>query len=329
MKTQHEHITLITADNRLAGRCDDIMDAIRKFAVIGASGNLGQPITAALLKAGFDVTIITRVDSTTAHPPDVAVVRTQYDLPNLTRAFTSQDAVVCVVGLAGVAMQNTFIDAAEAAGVRRFIINDFGWEPEMRNLPALDAIFAERLDCRDYAQAKAAASRTFTWTGIASGSPIDRVLRLFPAMGFDVASRKAIIYDDGTGMFTGTTLDGIGAAVIGVLRHPEQTANRFVTVMSIKTCQTELLEAFEQAVDGDWKVQRSSASAIIAAGREKLAAGDGSGLRDIALAHIFDPGEGRCVVAPSWEESDSGLLGVEEVSVEDLVAAVVKRASIP
>ncbi|KAK6438180.1 hypothetical protein LTR95_005617 [Oleoguttula sp. CCFEE 5521] len=304
------------------------MATIHRVAVIGASGNLGQPITAALLKAAFDVTIITRVDSTTTHPPDVAITRTPYDPPHLIQAFTGQDAVVCVVGLGGVAMQNTFVDAAEAAGVRRFIIDDFGWGPGMHNLPDVDAIFAERRACCAYAQAKAAASPGFTWTGIASGSPIDRVLRLFPAMGFDVASRKAIIYDDGTEMFTGTTLAGIGAAVVGVLRHPEQTANRFVKVMSIKTCQKELLAAFEQAVDGDWKVQRSSASAIIAAGREKLAAGDGSGLRDIAVAHIFDPGEARCVVAPSWEESDSRLLGVEEVSVEDLVAAVVKRASI-
>ncbi|OQO10329.1 hypothetical protein B0A48_04687 [Cryoendolithus antarcticus] len=243
------------------------MEAICKVAVVGGSGNLGQPITAALLKAAFQVTIITRAKSTTAHPSEVAVVRTRYDLPNLTRAFTSQDAVVCVVGLTGVAMQNTFIDAAEAAGVRRFIIDDFGWGPGMRNLPELDAIFAERLDCRDYAQAKAAANTTFTWTGIAFGSPIDRVLRWFPAMGFDVPSRKAIIHDDGTEPFT----------------------DQFVKIVPIKTCQRELLEAFLGAFEDEWEVQKSSAGTHVGDGREKVAGGDGSGARDITLAHIFDP----------------------------------------
>ncbi|KAK6441847.1 hypothetical protein LTR95_001926 [Oleoguttula sp. CCFEE 5521] len=247
---------------------------IRRVAIVGASGNLSKPITAALIRANFDVTIITREDSTTPHPPGVHIIRTSYDLQHLTHAFANQDAVVCAVGLAGVVMQNTFIDAAEAAGVQRSIIDDFGWEPDMPNLPELDARFAERRAGYAYAQAKAATNPGFTWTGIASGSPIDRVLRLFPVMGFDVADRKAITYDDESEPFTGTTRAGIGAAAEGVLQRPEQTANRFVKVLSIKICQNELLAAFEQAVDGDWVVQGSSADAMIAAGREKLADGD-------------------------------------------------------
>lgn len=67
------------------------------------------------------------------------------------------------------------IDAAEAAGVKRFIINDYGWGPDSHGLPEFDEIHAKRREQWNHAKGKAEANSAFTWTGITTGNPIDWV----------------------------------------------------------------------------------------------------------------------------------------------------------
>lgn len=101
------------------------------------------------------------------------MVRTEYTLEHLTQAFAGQHAVVCVVGPGGIGTQTTLIDAAEAAGVSRFIVNDFGWGPDFRGLPEFDAIRDQRHAAWNHAREKANANPSFTWTGISTGNPIE------------------------------------------------------------------------------------------------------------------------------------------------------------
>lgn len=140
-----------------------------------ASGNFGTPITAGLQRAGFDLTIITRTESTATFPSGVPVIRTTYIANKLTKALSGQDAVVCVVGPAGIGSQSTMMDAAEAAGVNRFIIDDFGWGPDVRGFPEFDAIHNQRRLAWDHAQKLSDANPTFTYTGVATWNPIDWV----------------------------------------------------------------------------------------------------------------------------------------------------------
>lgn len=144
-------------------------------------------------------------------------------------------------------------------------------------------------------------------------------------MGFNVARCKAIIYDAGTEQFTGTTLGGIAQAVVGVLQHPDKTANRFVKVRSIQTFQNELLEAFQSHTGSKWEVERSSSKALMESGRSKFQAGVSGWVLELVVAQLFDQGEARCVVAPSREDSDSDLLGVVEETPQDVVAKVMRR----
>ena len=143
-------------------------------------------------------------------------------------------------------------------------------------------------------------------------------------MGFNIAECSAIIYDSGTEKFTGTMLEGIGQAVVGVLQHPDETANRFVKVRSIQTCQNELLDAFQSATGSQWDVQRSSTKALLASGRSKFQAGVSGWVLELVVAQLFDEGEARCVVASSREDSDADLLGVVEETPQEVVAKVLK-----
>lgn len=138
-------------------------------------------------------------------------------------------------------------------------------------------------------------------------------------MGFDIRERTALIYDSGTEPFTGTTLQGISQAVVGVLKNPAETSNRFVKVRSVKTCQNELLAAFEKATETKWSVRRSTTKELLESGRRKKEEGDGSWTIDLVVAQLYEEDAGRSVVAPSWEESDSPLLGVVEETLHEVV----------
>lgn len=98
-----------------------------------------------------------------------------YTPENLVKALRGQDAAVCVVGPPGCHHQTVMIDAAEAAGVKRFIVDDFGWGPDVCGLPEFDDVRAKRKAQWDHAKARAEANPDFTWTGLTIGNPIDWV----------------------------------------------------------------------------------------------------------------------------------------------------------
>ncbi|KAM0355175.1 hypothetical protein ACHAPU_001039 [Fusarium lateritium] len=296
---------------------------LKKVAIFGASGNFGAPITAALTQASFDTTIITRNESTSTFPEGIPVIRTEYTLEALTMVLSGQDAVICVVGPAGIKFQATMIDAAEAAGVKRFIVDDFGFGPDFRSYPEFEAVRAQRTVGIDRAKEHANANSAFTWTGIVSGNPIDWAMKRFPLMGFNIKNRSAIIYDGGKEHFTGTTLEGIGQSVVGVLQHAKETANRSVKVLSIKTCQNDLLEAFQNGTGSQWSVQESTTMELIETARRKIKEGKGGWNLELAIAQLYEDGKARCLVAPSWEESDSGLLELPKETPESLVSSVL------
>jgi hypothetical protein len=86
-----------------------------------------------------------------------------------------QDAVVCVVGPAGLSLQTTMMDAAVAAGVRRFVVDEFGRFPGHKGLPDLEAFGVARKVVLRYAAEKAALNSTFSWSAVAIGHPFDWV----------------------------------------------------------------------------------------------------------------------------------------------------------
>ncbi|TGJ80540.1 hypothetical protein E0Z10_g8222 [Xylaria hypoxylon] len=300
---------------------------------IGCRRELRRAHHVALTSAGFGVTVLTRPGSASAFPTDLPVIRVDYsDVDALATALAGQDAVVCAVGPGAIGAAKGMVDAAARAGVKRYIINDFGWGLNKRSLPEFKPIGEPRKvawDCAiDYAQRDEGKENGFTWTGITIGNPIDWALAKFPRMGFNIAERRATIYDAGTEEFTGTTLEGIGQSVVGVLQHPSETANRFVKVRSIQISQNSLLAAFQKATgkgEKQWKIEHSTARQALEEGRGKHAQGLGGWVLDLLVFQLYAPGEARCIVA-SREGSDSPLLGVREESADEVVEKALSRA---
>lgn len=91
---------------------------------------------------------------------------------SLKSAFQGQDAVVSLVASSVLASQTQLIDAAIAAGVKRYIPSEFGSNTlDPRVLEAVP-IFQGKVDVRDYLKSKEKEiSRTIIITGPFFGEP--------------------------------------------------------------------------------------------------------------------------------------------------------------
>ena len=206
---------------------------IRTVAIAGASGNLGPAILDQLLAADFAVTVLTRADSKSTFPSNVKVVKVDYaSLDSLTSALQGQDAFVSTLSHTAITGQIRLVDAALAAGVKRFIPSEFGSDTNnalARKLP----VYADKVKVQGYIEEKAKEHHGFTYTGIYTSAFFDWGLRL----GLLLGKEK---YDGGEQRFSVTRLETIGKAVVAVLQKPQETANRDVYVHDAVVTQNQM-----------------------------------------------------------------------------------------
>lgn len=67
------------------------------------------------------------------------------------------------------------IDAAAAAGVKRFVLDDFGYPPDFPRLPELVPNGESRRKVLEHAKLTAERAEGFSWSAVAIGVPIDWV----------------------------------------------------------------------------------------------------------------------------------------------------------
>lgn len=116
-----------------------------------------------------------REASKTSVPQGVRVLRTDYSSKSLVGVLRGQDAVVSAIRGPGVATQIAVIEAAEAAGVKRFIPSEFGNDNAAPTQPDFKALLAHKVSVMTFLKARAAANPNFTWTTLANGVFIDWV----------------------------------------------------------------------------------------------------------------------------------------------------------
>ena len=67
------------------------------------------------------------------------------------------------------------IDAAEEAGVKRFMPSEWGWAKDRPRLDQLKLRLAEKEKVFDYMVEKCDSSKTLSWTAVAAGPFLDWV----------------------------------------------------------------------------------------------------------------------------------------------------------
>lgn len=140
-----------------------------------ASGTVGPHIISGLLEQSFEVTILTRNNSADNFPDTLKTISTDYTEESLAKALHGQDAVISTIGHAGLDKQFALIDAAEKAGVKRFIPSEFGSPKGPHDLPEFTALLQNKLAVVQYLEDKARQNDKFTWSVFTVGTFLDRV----------------------------------------------------------------------------------------------------------------------------------------------------------
>ncbi|KAF3384378.1 Pinoresinol reductase 1 [Penicillium rolfsii] len=295
--------------------------AITRVAVAGATGNLGPAIVTQLLESGFPVTILSRSNSHQVDSRAQVKVVDYSSLDSLVAALKGHDAVVNTlsVGLVPQDVHLRLVEAAQAAGVQRFLPSEFGCDTANPNTAQLP-VFGDKVAVLKKLQEISKQNSAFTWTAAITGPFFDWGLE----KGFIVNLKgpSTRIYDGGDVPVSGTTLAGIGRAVAGVLKHPEETKNRQVFVSDVQFTQNKILKLSgkedqiqKEAVKTE-DLEKQAYEAL------KQSPPDGQTFAtNLILRAIFGG-----IFGSSFTKTDNELLGVEKLS-ESAVADLIKKAA--
>ncbi|KAI9659494.1 MAG: hypothetical protein M1821_001752 [Bathelium mastoideum] len=299
------------------------MAAIRNVAVVGASGSLGAPVLEALINSGkFNVTVVRRPSSTATYPESIKVTTADLSsVDSVTAAFEGQDAVVSTVGTAGVPTQSVLVEAAVGADVKRFLPSDFGCDMSNPKAGALP-VYKNKMAIHKQLREAAAARPSFTWTSVCSNAFLDYGLQKNFLLNWKESKPK--FFDGGKKIFSATSLDSIGQAVVGVLSHPEETENRFVYVKDIDVSQNQLLEIAKRVDPGKkWEEPvHVSTAELEKSSNESLAKGQVS--PPVMMAYLFRVIFGPPEYGGYFAKVDNALLGVKGKTEADVEAFLRK-----
>ncbi|GAB1197772.1 hypothetical protein APSETT444_007075 [Aspergillus pseudonomiae] len=297
------------------------MPRIETVALAGASGTLGPYVFQALVNAGFQVSILTRSQQPGAYASNINVFEVDFNsVKSLTAALNGVDAVVSTVGGAAIDNQTVLIDAAIAAGVKRFIPSEFGnvtTNPNLETFPIYSSMFS----IRNYLQAKAATGE-LTWTVLACGAFLDLVLDT-PTL-LDFQNHTVTILDEGDNRISATSLPVVGGAIVAILQNFDATENRVIRASEAILTQNQLIGfAKELRPDIKWRTSKQRTSVLLQESLEQFGAGDFSMptfmklMKGTALAGDTYGG--------AYNVTDNELLGIKELAPADLKKLIAKK----
>ncbi|KAK3385416.1 hypothetical protein B0H63DRAFT_472888 [Podospora didyma] len=304
------------------------MVSIKTVAVLGGTGNLGPFIVQELLSAGFSVTGVTReasTNSTPKFPEGLDIKRVDYtSFDALKAAFEGQDAVVSVVGGPGVPAQKIAVDAAVAAGVKRFIPSEFGINTRNVRGQPIAKIIGGKIAIVDYLQEVAKEHPEFSWTGLSTGLFFDWALER-GTLSFNLKDKTASIVDSGNEKWQASNLPQIGKSVAAILNHPDETANKYLGTASFNLSQNELIGVVEELTGVKLAIIHLKSEDIQKAGEEKIAQGDFRAFLDFLRVHNFADGAGNALKA---EESANELIGLPYEDLRETVKSWLEKAGV-
>lgn len=235
-----------------------------KVAVAGATGNLGIPVVKALLAADYPVTALTRKasDSTSKLPksPNLSVVEVDYSsVTSLTEALKGHAVLISTLASAvntgSGAGKAALVDAAITAGIERYIPSEFGSDTTNPNTSQLP-VFKDKVETIKYLETAVAANPSFSYTILYNGSFFDWGLAHSTLV--NPRHHTATLFDGGDIPISVTNLDTVGKAVVGILKHLPETANRRLYIQDALVTQNQLIRYAKEKNGVEWTVTHKS-----------------------------------------------------------------------
>lgn len=141
-------------------------------------------------------------------------------------------------------------------------------------------------------------------------------------MGFDLAERKATLFDAGDAPWSTSTLRTIGLAVKNALLIPDKTANKYLFIDSFTVSQRQVVASLEAAEGQKWAVSHVDAEEQKRVGLKKMARGDFSGA--LPLIRYINCVEGHGGNFAEYEESANGMLELPEEELDEAVRELLR-----
>lgn len=246
-----------------------------------AGGSLGSALFQGILNepSFTEITVISRASSKSKLPETrakVISVPDTYPVDELTSIFRGQDVVVNAITSLSVSEQHRIIDAAVAAGVKRYVPSEFGLNNLDPRAVALSPVFKEKGEVQQYLR-DLSTTTSLTWTSFACGMWLKwSVAHSF--LGIDYANHKFRVWDDGNGYFSCTTLEDTADAVVSALKKPAETANKLIRISNFATTQNELFKSIEEVSGKKFEREYIKTEELVADAHQRIARGDLSGV---------------------------------------------------
>ena len=212
--------------------------------------------------------------------------------------------------------------------MKRFLPSDYGSDLANVKAAALP-IFKDKIATHAALREAAAAKKpdgAFTYTLVCTGAILDWGIE--KDFWLNWKEGKPRLFDGGEKRFSATTLPSVAQAVVGVLTHPAETANRFVYVKDIDVSQKQLL-AIVKKVAGPGKTWEEpvfvDTAELEKSSYESLAKGQVTPA--VMYNFLF-----RAVLGPEeyggrFEKTDNELLGIKgmtEAEVEAILTSFIQ-----
>jgi hypothetical protein len=213
------------------------------------------------------------------------------------------------------------IDAAIQAGVKRFILTEYG-NNTCAAASELVLLYAEKAKVIDYLKSHEATG--LTWTAIYTGQFFDWGLES-GWLDYDLKKKKAVIFDSGNKEWSTTIIGTVSTAVVKVLLKPGETKNRPVFISSFTLSQHQLLKALERASGSKWEVEKITSEEALKKGRELDSQDKYEGLKLLVLLLLYSDDADRGANFEKDGLLDNKLLGLPVEDFTEVVERVVKQ----
>ncbi|KAI9694043.1 MAG: hypothetical protein M1822_003314 [Bathelium mastoideum] len=295
----------------------------KNIIIIGAAGNLGSALLSAFeADSRFTISVLSRHSSQSTFPSHIKVHKVADDYPetDLVAAFSGQDAIISAIAAQSTSQQKGFIDAALKAGVKRFVPAEFGSDPlNEKGNALLGPLLDPKAAILEYLKTKEDAG--LTWTAFATGPFFEPAVKR-GLMGFDIAARKATVYNDGNGAWSTTKMSTIALAVKNAMLIPDQTANKFLLISSTTVSSNQVIASLERATGEKFEVTHVDAEEQKRIGMEKMSKGDFSGV--LMLIKYLNTVEGYGGNFASYRETANVLLSLPEEDLDSMVVEICR-----
>ncbi|RGP80288.1 hypothetical protein FLONG3_1589 [Fusarium longipes] len=300
---------------------------IKNVMILGGRGNLGPHLIASLIKAGFNVFVLSRATSTNTDKTfhGAAIVKSDYTLTSLVEIFTGQDAIISTLSTANIAEQKTVIDAVALAKVKRFIPSEFGSDTSVEGLEKMAPFLKGKQDVMEYVKTK--ETEGLTWTALFSGPWIDWMLiEGGGLLCLDIKTKTGELIDAGKPKFTTTTVSQVGEATAAALLQADKTKNQYVHVSSYNITQKQVIEALERNSGVKFALTELSNADLYARATKHIEKGNWStGYYELATSTVYSDAE--VTYFPEKAEHWKKVLELGDgESFDEMISRVLKTA---